>query len=164
MAGLKLNLCSGDDVRAGFINIDVRRTDPRVLVRDLESGLLSFMPDGVADEVLMNDCLEHISWRRVKALVADIARVLRPGGRLQVRVPDMGKIMSIYSARAGEPDVWLELSYYIYGGQDYPENTHKSGFTRASIKALLESVGLSVQSIDDDPNCPTNMIVRAVKK
>jgi len=39
---MKLNLCCGDDVRPGYINIDIRKTKPNVLVMDLEKELLNF--------------------------------------------------------------------------------------------------------------------------
>jgi hypothetical protein len=37
---MKLNLCCGDDVRDDYINIDVRKTKPSVLVLDLEKEKL----------------------------------------------------------------------------------------------------------------------------
>jgi len=37
---MKLNLCCGNDIRDGYINIDVRRTHEKVFVLDLEKDLL----------------------------------------------------------------------------------------------------------------------------
>jgi hypothetical protein len=42
---------------------------------------------------------------------------------------------------------WGQISYWVYGGQDYPENTHKSGFTIPALKRLLERHGFAVEEI-----------------
>ncbi len=35
------------------------------------------------------------------------------------------------------------ISYWLGGGQDYPENTHKAFFTIESIEELLRDVGFA---------------------
>jgi predicted SAM-dependent methyltransferase len=82
---VRLNLCCGDDVREGYINIDVRKTKPNVLTIDLEKDLLKVFPNNSADEIIVRDCVEHISWRRVEDLLRDIHRVLRCDGKLYYR-------------------------------------------------------------------------------
>jgi hypothetical protein len=51
---------------------------------------------------------------------------------------------------------------WVYGGQDYPENTHKSGFTIPTLKRLLESHGFIVKDIHNDGG--TNLICIVRKK
>jgi SAM-dependent methyltransferase len=151
---MRLNLCCGDDVRDGYINIDVRKTRPNVLVLDLERELLRPFPDSSAEEVIARDCIEHISWRRVEDLLRDIHRVLACGGRLYVQVPDLEAIARkiilnpdfCYGGLCG----WRAISYWVYGGQDYPENTHKAGFTVPTLRRLLESLGFAVEYIAND--------------
>ena len=151
---MKLNLCCGDDVRDGYINIDIRKTKLNVLVLDLEKELLKPFPNNSVDEIIARDCIEHISWRRVEDLLRDIHRVLKCNGRVYIQVPDLEAIAKkvilnpdfCYADLCG----WKAISYWVYGSQDYPENSHKSGFTIPALKRLLESIGFIVEYIRND--------------
>jgi len=163
---MRLNLCCGDDVRDGYINIDVRKTKPNVLVLDLEKDLLRPFPDKSVDEILAYDCIEHISWRRIEDLLRDIHRVLKCDGRLYLRVPDLEaiakKVILDPGFRYNELRGWKAISFWVYGGQDYPENTHKAGFTIPTLKELLESLGFKIEKIENDGG--TNIVCVAVKR
>lgn len=163
---MKLNLCCGDDVREGYVNIDVRKTKPNVLVIDLERELLRVFPDSSIDEIVARDCVEHISWRRVENLLRDIHRVLKPNGVLFMQVPDLEaiarKIILNPDFCYGDLCGWKAISYWVYGGQEYSENTHKAGFTIPTLKRLLESIGFAVETIRNDGG--TNIQAWARKK
>jgi len=45
---------------------------------------------------------------------------------------------------------WKVISYWVYGGQDYEFNHHKSGFTIPKLKRLLESIGFVIEDIRND--------------
>jgi len=162
---MKLNLCCGDDVRLGYINIDVRRTMPNVLVLDIEKELLRPFPDNSAEEIIARDCIEHISWRRVEDLLKDIYRVLKRGGRVYIQVPDLEaiarKVIMNPDFCFNELCGWKAISFWVYGAQDYPENTHKAGFTIPTLKKLLESIGFRVIDIRNDGG--TNIMCWAEK-
>lgn len=81
---MKLNLGCGKDIKPGWVNID-RKPYPGVdLVLDLARGPLPFQI-GSIDAILAHDVLEHLhDWETV---VLECARVLRPGGTLEVHVP-----------------------------------------------------------------------------
>ena len=163
---MRLNLCCGDDVRDGYINIDVRKTKPNVLVLDLEKDLLRPFPDKSVDEILAYDCIEHISWRRIEDLLRDIHRVLKCDGRLYLRVPDLEaiakKVILDPCFKYNELRGWKAISFWVYGGQDYPENTHKAGFTIPTLRELLESLGFKIEKIENDGG--TNIVCVAVKR
>jgi SAM-dependent methyltransferase len=163
---VKLNLCCGGDVREGYINVDVRRTKPNVLVLDLERELLKPFPSSSADEIIARDCIEHISWRRVEELLRDMYRVLRCNGRAYIQVPDLEaiarRVILDPNFCYGELCGWKAISFWVYGAQDYPENTHKAGFTIPTLKRLLESIGFKVETIQNDGG--TNIMAWAVKR
>jgi len=151
---MKLNLCCGDDVRDGYINIDVRKTKPNVLVLDLEKDLLKPFPSNSVEEIIAKDCIEHVSWRRVEDLLRDIYRVLKCDGVVYIQVPDLEAIAKKVILNPdfcfGDLCGWKAISYWVYGGQDYPENIHKAGFTIPTLKRLLESIGFVVDKIQND--------------
>ena len=162
---MKLNLGCGDDVREGYINIDVRKTKPNVLVIDLEKELLRAFPSESADEIVARDFIEHISWRRVEDLLKDIFRVLKKGGRLFIQVPDLEaiarKVILNPDFKYLELEGWKAISFWVYGAQDHEYNYHKSGFTIPTLKRLLESIGFAVEKIGNDGG--SNIICHARK-
>jgi predicted SAM-dependent methyltransferase len=162
---MRLNLGCGGDVREGWLNIDVRKTHPKVLVLDLEKELLRPFPDESVDEILAKDFVEHLSWRVVEAFLRDCHRVLRRGGRMYIQVPDMEaiarKVILNPSFRYGDLSGWKAISFWVYGAQDYPENAHKAGFTVPTLKQLLESIGFVVERIGGDGG--TNIVCWVVK-
>ena len=163
---MKLNLGCGDDVREGYINIDIRKTKPNVLVMDLEKEFLRAFPDNSAEEIIMRDFLEHLSWRKVEAFLKDVFRVLKKGGRVYIQVPDLEaiakKVILNPDFKYGELEGWKAISFWVYGGQDYEFNFHKAGFTIQTLKKLLEEIGFRVLEIKNDGG--TNIICWAKKE
>ena len=160
---IKLNLGSGGDIRYGYINIDIRPLPGTNLILDLENQKLPF-EDGIVEEVVAQDVLEHISWRKLEGLVKEIWRVLKPGGTLYVRVPDTKRIVDkVLNGQARLPGLhgWKLLSFMLGGEQDYPENFHKSFFTKDLLKEFLEGVGFEVYEIWNDNG---NVVAYARKK
>lgn len=82
---LKLNLGSAYRKLEGFINIDFRpETEPDLCI-DVTQGL-PYMDNSV-DEIWAFDFLEHIPADKVIAVMEDIYRVLKPGGRFETLTP-----------------------------------------------------------------------------
>jgi len=152
---VKLNLGCGLDIRDGYINIDVRKVHPRILVLDLEKELLKPFPDNSAEEIIAKDFVEHLSWRVVEAFLRDCFRVLKSGGRMYIQVPDMEaiakKVILNPSFKYGELEGWKAISFWVYGAGDYGEPSfHKAGFTIPTLRRLLESIGFIVEDIRND--------------
>ena len=77
-----LNLGSGNEPRAGAVNVDLRRAPGVNVVADARS--LPF-PDGVFLEIHASSLLEHFS--DPYAVLDEIHRALRSSGRVEIRVP-----------------------------------------------------------------------------
>jgi len=162
---VKLNLGCGLDVRDGYINIDVRKVHPKILVLDLEKELLRPFPDSSAEEIIAKDFIEHLSWRVVEDFLRDCYRVLKRGGRMYIQVPDLEaiarKVILDPSFRFGDLEGWKAISYWVYGSGDYGEPSfHKAGFTIPTLKRLLESIGFVVEDIRNDGGTNINCWVR----
>lgn len=155
---VKINLGCGLDKRPGYINVDIRKEVDPDLVWDMERTPYPF-PDESAEEILMKDSLEHVSWRKVEDVIRECHRILKRGGVLRIQVPDLVAIAKKVIL-LGSYD-WDQISYWVYGGQDYPENTHKSGFTISTLKRLLERHGFAVEEIYNDGG--TNIVCTARK-
>jgi SAM-dependent methyltransferase len=81
---LKLNLGCGRFPMAGYVNVDGDPSARADVVHDLESFPYPFA-DGSAAEITASHVLEHL--RDPFAAVAECSRILRPEGRLTIKVP-----------------------------------------------------------------------------
>lgn len=150
---MKLNLGCGPDRRAGYWNVDIRsEVEPDIVadVRRLPTAL-----SGVS-EILAQDILEHLPIDEIRPTLADWRWRLKDGGLLVLRVPDLEACVR-----------WLDakpmLIYNIFGGQDYPENTHLSGFTAARLERILIDAGFAIRMIESD-RADHNLYAEAVRQ
>ncbi|MBX4210341.1 class I SAM-dependent methyltransferase [Candidatus Parcubacteria bacterium] len=79
----KLNLGSGTDIRAGWVNLDSAKLPGVDVVHDIQKLPLPFK-DGEFDVMLCRDILQHVDYTPI---LKDLYRILRPGGKLIIRVP-----------------------------------------------------------------------------
>jgi len=97
---------------------------------DVRTGTLQEggFADGSFDVVCLWDVLEHIP--DVDAFLAEVRRVLRPGGLLAVQSPN---VRSVMARAAGAEWSWLLLPFHVWH------------FTPASIRATLARRGFGVE-------------------
>ncbi|HET9076924.1 MAG TPA: glycosyltransferase [Acidimicrobiales bacterium] len=129
------------------MSVDLRRNVADV-VADARS--LPF-PDGSVEEILASDVLEHFNLSESFGLVAEWRRVLRPGGVLTVRVPNLQELSRIILEENSDQAI-----VNIYGGHRWGPagawDAHHTGWTPASLEKLLLHAGFSVESNDLAPN------------
>lgn len=82
---IRLNLGCGEYLLQGFINIDSMICAPGVIVAEVPP--LAFSDESVS-EVYMGHFLEHMDGQRGRELLRECFRVLVPGGKIGVVVPD----------------------------------------------------------------------------
>lgn len=143
-------------------NVDVRSGAKVDYVADFDGGKLPVL-DGSFDNVYCAYALEHISWRSVDSFLKETFRILRPGGTsvfVTANLLEQSKRIVEESAEG------LDSKYVcmLFGDQDYPENTHRSGFTPHSLSVKLREVGYSDVVILPHPVANTDMIVEARKQ
>lgn len=161
---LLLNLGCGNDIREGFVNIDLFSNDSRVVFGDIRKLEL---PDNSADLILASDVLEHFSHRETQAILDEWARVLKHNGELIVRCPSLKLQAKAYINGVWNADI---ASYMIFGGQTNPGDYHCVAFDEESIKDKLHKAGFLITefSEDDTPQdrgyINLNMTVRSRKR
>lgn len=150
---MKLNLGCGPDVRAGFINLDVRKL-PGVTVCDVTS-VKSMEQYRGADFILARDILEHFSRAESHRTLKMWIGLLKKGGKIRIQCPEL-----YHAVKIAYSDEWVER--LLYGGQDYPENFHKTGYTKGILTKLLNQNGCSVTKVELTRS--GNIVIDAVKK
>lgn len=126
--GLRLDIGCGDRPLAGYVAVDAR------------SGGLAYplaYPDGAAEEIRASHVLEHFSHTQVGTVLADWVRVLAPGGRLRVAVPDFEHIARSYLE--GQP---IPVQGYVMGGHVDARDHHGAIFDAEALTEALLGAGL----------------------
>jgi predicted SAM-dependent methyltransferase len=83
-APVKLHLCCGLDYRQGFVNVDDLEGGPQDVRANLNRPW-TFAADSSVSHILIKDGLEHLD--SIEAFLTEAARVLVPGGTLEIQVP-----------------------------------------------------------------------------
>ncbi len=139
-----VNLGAGHDTSPYEVNVDLRddpniqyKCDIRSLPNDWENQF---------DIAKAHHVLEHFDFRDVPVVLREWVRILKPGGKLRLAVPDMEAV-----ARAimeGRMDTEIQGNIYgdqghPYWGQEYYEhNHHRSAFTPRSLGEAMAEAGL----------------------
>jgi predicted SAM-dependent methyltransferase len=122
-----VNLGCGKYPLPGYVNVDLHEP------ADVQGDVWDLNFDDV-EAVRMDHFLEHFSHRVTLQLLMRVRSWMKPGGMLQVEVPDMDTIMG-----GGYKD-WLR---YVYGSQQHEGEFHRSGFTTESLYAVLKDAGFT---------------------
>jgi ubiquinone/menaquinone biosynthesis C-methylase UbiE len=142
-----------------------RYCHPRVTYHQAKDNRLEFLADGSIDAAM--SCYVFVvlpSREQLRAIVAEVWRVLRPGGRFVVLDPHPDHVGVQFSTfRSGEPGMtykdgdprvarlllnngeWLELSGYFWSARTYHEVLAEAGSTdlRSEAPLLADAYGLA---------------------
>lgn len=127
---VRLNIGGGETEMDGYTTID-RKNGKEAFPLDYA--------DGTVDEIRASHILEHFGFKEVPEVLTDWVRTLKPGGRLRLAVPDFDWIADRY-LRSEQPSSLLFA--YAMGGQSDADDFHKSAYDVATLRSLMERVGL----------------------
>jgi SAM-dependent methyltransferase len=140
--GLFFNMSEWRQIR---IDID-EDVDPDVIA---DIRRLPFS-DNYADGVACFHVLEHIAAMDLGAVLTEFRRVLKPGGRLVIAVPDLqaiGQVLAedrmdeILYESAGGPIRAHDMLYGVFDGK--PHCFHRTGFTPKVLANWVASAGFT---------------------
>ena len=139
---MKLNIGCGGRRIPGYTGVDAVQREGADVVAD--AGSLPF-EDCSADEVMAIHLVEHLYPWLLPPTLAEWFRVLKPGGRLVLEMPDIIKscknLIDGVMRGGKHPN---QLSYWAIYGDDRLEDEfmmHKYGYHFGSLKPIVESAG-----------------------
>jgi predicted SAM-dependent methyltransferase len=100
--------------------------------------------DGSVDEIWSSHTLEHQSMAKVAGTLKEWHRVLKPGGRAIVSVPNFDYVARYWLT--GADRAWAEMM--VFGTQLTDGEHHKSAFTAALLRGDLEAAGFTVKRVE----------------
>jgi len=130
--GIKLNIGAGKSEIDGYTPID--------RMFGSEAYPLEYA-DGTVDEIRASHVLEHFDFGELPKVLDEWVRVLKPGGRIRIAVPDFDKIVKC----SNDPTnyIWPK---YLMGGQSDPNDYHKAVFNRQILTEFMANSG--IENID----------------
>lgn len=137
---MRIDLGCGSDKREGYVGVDLTNYEGVDYVVNLEEEGLPFR-DGEVEEIFTSHFLEHLPGNRVPAILKDCYRVLKPGGTMEIVVPDLLKVCEAF-LKASEEERWGFPLMTIFGEQGTPGNFHKTGFSKKRLMQLTVQAGL----------------------
>lgn len=149
---MKLNIGAGSTVIDGYTPID----------RKLGSEAFPLpYPDESISDIRASHILEHFTFGDAQKAMEEWVRVLEPGGRIRISVPDVDKVLA--------SDNKKERLFWLMGGQMHADDIHKSAYDRHRLTALMEQNGLTQISDWVSPNTdcaalPISLNLQGVKK
>lgn len=151
--GVKLNLGSFTTMFHGWRNIDVidltvwaRREGYQFTCCDITNGLP--YDDGVVGLIFLSHVLEHFDYDVGARLLRECQRVLRPGGKIRIAVPDADHLFDLYRAReieslreiagvdSGGPPIRM-LHELLYG------DDHRAIYDQSSLMTAIANAGFT---------------------
>lgn len=153
---MKLNLGSGNDIKEGFINIDIRELPGVDLVSDIRK--LPYLPESI-DEINAYDVLEHFSFKETVYILKYWISFLKPGGLIIIRVPDLAKILNKFLT--GQLPTF-EAQRLVFGGQTHNFDYHSAGFSEGMLEGMLLASGCSevIQAIREETSHNITLVAR----
>lgn len=130
-----LDIGCGDEKVEGAIALDMRKTKSVDILADARKLPLK---DNVFDHVFCSHLIEHFSHRETESVLGEWVRVLKQGGTIEIRCPDLRARALLFFLNPS----WQNVRN-IYGEQDYEGNQHRCGFSYKNLKSLLILCGIS---------------------
>lgn len=159
---LRLNLGGRGTKIAGFKTVDLS-AEHDVDFREDVSNLASFETNSV-DEIYASHILEHFPHTKTVDVLKEWCRVLVPGKKLFISVPDFNEAIQVY-LEDGMIDVVRNM---LYGDQGYPLAFHYTGFTFSTLAKSCIDAGFSdIKRIKKHPHmandCSTNVYTKTMR-
>lgn len=148
---VKLNIGSNDFRYPEFLNVDIRDIEGVDIVDDVRT--LNKIKDGSVDHIIAEAILEHFSPDRTQKILDVWVRKLKPGGRIEVMVPDGELIFDRYMGKKSGDQLkaWKEMLHPFFGnielmrewhGEDMELYMHHTLFCKSMLEEHMRNCGL----------------------
>jgi len=118
------------------------------------------------DAVFSMFCLEHISWRKTKQFIAEMKRVVKPGGKVICITANTEAQMKFIQENPNGwdgKDSFESFSCVIFGDNDYTENSHRNYMSSIIATNLFQEAGFERILIQPYGARNTDLCVEAYK-
>jgi predicted SAM-dependent methyltransferase len=166
LPSLRLHIGCGTNLLPDRLNIDLVSRAPGTLT-DVDITALPF-PASSVQAILTEHVLEHLSFAEEALVWPEFARVLVPGGTLELEVPDFAWVCATFLQATddwrsfyvvGHPDDyagcgraldqrWGILQTMFFGNQNGSGQFHKTAYTEAKLSAIARRLDFASISVE----------------
>lgn len=149
---VNVNLGCGTNLVKGFINIDMVRPSNATNQTFMEGNVLDIpMPNNSVDYMIMDQVLEHMAMDDVIPALYEVRRVLKPGGRAVIVVPDFEDAVNQFLGAdlniSYDPMKFRWFAEVVYGNQAHEGEYHRVPMTPRFLHESLRTAGLKNNTI-----------------
>lgn len=134
---MKLNIGCGNVYKKGYVNVDVQEG---TIADRIMSAYHLELDDSTVERIECHHVLEHLNPAEATFALSEFYRVLRTGGVLTIRTPDIKASFKRFLKASEEERKYL--MNWIYG-IDVQALGHKYGYPDDLLKTLLRDTGFS---------------------
>jgi predicted SAM-dependent methyltransferase len=139
MSGIRLHV-GGKEAKEGWKILDpVARAETDIVGTAQD---LSFLADESCAEIYASHVLEHLGYDgELQATLKGFHRVLEPGGRLRISVPDMDTLCRLFTHPNVKVDGKFQIMRMLFGGRQDAWDVHLSGLNFDFLGNFLTQAG-----------------------
>jgi len=126
---MKLNIGAADTELPGFTPVDIRAGQ--------NAAKLEYADDSI-EEIYASHVLEHFSYHNAADVLAEWVRVLKPGGRVRIAVPDFDWVVKQYVSQSDK----FNIEGILMGGHSHEHDVHLAIYNEPKLRAVMERAGL----------------------
>lgn len=141
---MKLNVGCGRMVLDGWFNIDIVQSPKAKRPIDLKADVRSIpLEDGCADVLMALHVIEHFYHWEVQALLAEWKRLLKPGGKIILELPNLEAACRNYLKYRNTDKVHQMAMWPFYGDPTHKDEfmCHRWGYDPDSLSSELIKAG-----------------------
>lgn len=138
---LKLDVGAGQYKRdEDFVSVDLfdESADVRAAAHEMP------FPDGSVELVWCSHMLEHVPRGEINRVLQEFLRVLKPGGRAIISVPNFDYVARYWLT--GPDRAWAEAM--VYGLQTQDGEYHRTAFTHETLRGDVTAAGFEVVRVE----------------
>ncbi len=146
---LRLHI-GGVEAKAGWRILNVQPGPDVDYEGDVADLLPTFADDSVA-EIYASHIVEHLGYdKALPETLAQFARVLQPGGRCYIAVPDMANLCRVFTHPKADLNTRIHVMRILYGGRTDPYDVHVAGFDQEILGFFLGKAGFKrMERVED---------------
>lgn len=153
------SLCIGEYNGMHFVNVDLDpkyadyAKDSEFMQHDIRNGLL--FPENSIEFINMSEVLEHLNLRDGIALLVECYRVLKPGKKVRISLPDADLLIESYldsqmdKFAIDQPDLYkqvnsqmLKFGMILFGSlHEHGDTGHKMAYNIGALHEILFNIG-----------------------